>query len=250
MVGPEPEQRVGAPAVRQRWVTMTFLHWPYDPDVVQGLLPSGLQVDTHDGRAWVGLTPFLMTDIRPPGLFPVSRLSTFPETNLRTYVRAPDGADGLWFLSLEADSLATVAGARALYWVPYHWAAMSVEREGDEIRYHSSRRPPEDAKLGHRISVKPGRPCRPAELTPFDHFLTGRWRGYTRIAGHLCRVAVEHEPWPLWRAEVVELEETLTRAAGLPAPEGDPVVHFSPGVHDVRLGVPRPVGGSEGVHGP
>ena len=67
-------------------------------------------------------------------------MSTFPETNLRTYVRGPDGRDGIWFFSLEADSLPLVLGARTLYGVPYRWADMSVERTGDVIRYRSRRR--------------------------------------------------------------------------------------------------------------
>src|ERR671932_566151 len=100
-----PDQRVRWPVVCQRWVTMTFLHWAYDPAAVQRLLPPGLEVDTHDGAAWVSLTPFVMRDFRPPCAPAVPGLSHFPETNLRTYVRGPEGGDGLWFLSLEAASL-------------------------------------------------------------------------------------------------------------------------------------------------
>ena len=41
-----------------RWDRLTFLHWRYDADVVQRLLPAGLTVETFDGSAWVGLVPF------------------------------------------------------------------------------------------------------------------------------------------------------------------------------------------------
>lgn len=240
MSGPLPEERVRWPLVRQRWLTMTFLHWRYEPAVVQRLLPEGLSVDTHDGAAWVGLTPFLMADMRGPGLPAVPGLSTFPETNLRTYVLGPDGRDGLWFLSLEADNLATVVGARTGYGVPYHWAAMEVRRD-DPVRYTSRRRPPGDPEVGHRITVSVGEAYDPGELGPLDHFLTGRWRGFTRVGSRLCHAPVQHEPWPLCRAEVVDLDETLTGAAGLPPPRGAPLVHFSPGVRHVSLGPPRPV---------
>ena len=106
MAGREQEEKVRRPATIQRWRALTFLHWRYEPASVQRLLPAGLEVDTWDGSAWVSLTPFLMVDIQIADLPPVPMLSTFPETNLRTYVRGPDGRDGLWFLSLEADSLA------------------------------------------------------------------------------------------------------------------------------------------------
>ncbi|MFG3015643.1 DUF2071 domain-containing protein [Streptomyces cinerochromogenes] len=87
------------PALRAGWLTQTFLHWSYAPELIQRLLPDGLTVDTYDGHAWVGLTPFVMADVRPPGS-PVA-LAAFPETNLRTYVRGPGGREGLWFLSIE-----------------------------------------------------------------------------------------------------------------------------------------------------
>ena len=235
MSGQEPEEEVQNPASQQRWHAMTFLHWQYDVDDLRPHLASGLEVDTYDGRAWVSITPFLMKDFRLGPLPAVPGLSTFPETNVRTYVRGPDGRDGLWFFSLEADSVATVVGASSLYGVPYEFADMEVE-EGQVVRYRSRRRA--KPEIGHDISVRPGEPCAsPSEL---DHWLTGRWRAYSTPAGRLTRVPVQHQPWPLWEAELVELEQTLLGAVGLPEPAHDPVVQYSPGV-DVRLGVPIPL---------
>lgn len=235
MSGQEPEEEVQNPASQQRWHAMTFLHWQYDVDDLRPHLASGLEVDTYDGSAWVSITPFLMKDFRLGPLPAVPGLSTFPETNVRTYVRGPDGRDGLWFFSLEADSVATVVGASSLYGVPYEFADMEVE-EGQVVRYRSRRRA--KPEIGHDISVRPGEPCAsPSEL---DHWLTGRWRAYSTPAGRLTRVPVQHQPWPLWEAELVELEQTLLGAVGLPEPADDPVVQYSPGV-DVRLGVPIPL---------
>jgi uncharacterized protein YqjF (DUF2071 family) len=87
------------------------------------------------------------------------------------------------------------------------------------------------------VVVRPGDPIEPAER---DLWLTSRWRAYTRRLGVLWVTPVEHEPWPLAGAAVDVLEETLTTAAGLPAPGGEPVVHFSEGVRHVRLGPSRP----------
>jgi uncharacterized protein len=235
MSGEQPEEEVDKPASRQRWHAMTFLHWRYHPEDLRPFLVSGLEPDTYDGSAWVSITPFLMKDFRLGPLPAVPGASTFPETNVRTYVRGPDGRDGLWFFSLEADSVPTVLGASSLYGVPYQFADMEVE-EGQVVRYRSRRR--EKPEIGHDISVRPGHPCAsPSEL---DHWLTGRWRAYSTIAGRLTAVPVQHQPWPLWDAEMVQLEQTLLGAAGLSEPAGDPLVHYSPGV-DVRLGVPVPL---------
>ena len=235
MSGQEPEEEVLAPASRQRWEAMTFLHWRYGVEELQALLPAGLTVDTNDGTGWVSITPFLMKDFRLGPLPPVPGASDFPETNVRTYVRGPDGRDGLWFFSLEADSIATVLGASSVYGVPYQFADMAVA-QGEVVRYRSRR--PDSPGIGHDITIRPEGPSpAPSEL---DHWLTGRWRAYSLVAGRLATVPVQHQPWPLWDASVVNLEQTLLTAAGLPDPRDDPRVQYSPGV-DVRLGVPHPV---------
>jgi uncharacterized protein YqjF (DUF2071 family) len=70
----------------------------------------------------------------------------------------------------------------------------------------------------------------PEELGEFDHYLTARWQLYTTLGPVLARSTVEHEPWPLRRAVVRELDSSLVTAAGLPEPAGEPLVHWSPGV--------------------
>jgi uncharacterized protein YqjF (DUF2071 family) len=214
---------------------MTFLHWRYDRSALRPLVPPPFELDTWEGDAWVSLTPFRMANFRL-GMVPAAVGLTFPETNLRTYVVDEDGRDGLWFLSLEADSVATVVAANAIYGVPYRWAEMSVE-EASTVRYVSRRRV--GTPFGHDIAVRPGQPSSDA-ATDLDHWLTGRWRAHTRIAGRPATVPVEHEPWPLWNATVLGIEESLLAAVGLPPPAEPPLVHYSPGVFDVRLGAPHP----------
>ncbi|MEU0335156.1 DUF2071 domain-containing protein [Streptomyces sp. NPDC006193] len=219
------------PALRAGWLTQTFLHWAYPPERVQRLLPEGLAVDTLDGAAWVSLTPFVMAGVRPPGS--PAALPSFAETNLRTYVRDRDGRDGLWFLSLEVACPAMLA-ARGLG-VPYRLGRLAVSRHEASVLYTGVRR---RGGPGYQVSVRPGGPLRPG---PLDVWLTSRWRAYSRRFGVLWETPVEHEPWRLRGARLDRAEETLTRAAGLPPPDAEPVVHFSDGVRGVRLGVPRPL---------
>ena len=232
MAGRQPEDTVRRPVSFQGWSSLTFLHWPYPAETVQRLLPDRVEVDTFDGTAWVSVTPFLMTAFRLGPLPPLGPLSTFPETNVRTYVTGPDGRDGLWFLSLDADCLPTVVGASLVYGVPYRWAEMSVEGR-DEVRYRSRRRRG-NRPAGHDITVRPGAPREPSAL---EDWLTGRWRAYTTVAGRPAVASVQHEPWPLYDVEVLALEESLVETAGLPAPQGEPLAGWSPGVR-VRLGHP------------
>ena len=225
---PEP---IRLPAMHQGWSRIAFLHWPCAVGPLQARLPAGLTVDTFADRAWIGLTPFHLTGLRPPLLPPLPWLSDFHEMNLRTYVRGPAGP-GIWFFSLEAASLPAVLGARLTYGLPYHWAAMRLVRSAGRHVHYESRRRGADAA----ITVEIGAPLPdPDGLTLF---LTERYRLYTRLLGRLAVASVEHAPWPLHRAKLVGLHETVRRAAGLPGRDEPSLVHWSPGVQ-ARIGWPH-----------
>jgi uncharacterized protein YqjF (DUF2071 family) len=243
------EEVVPVPALHACWVTMTFLHWRLPAAQVQAMLPKGLTVDEYDGSAWVSLTPFEMGDMRPPGLPELrplgSRFSRTPGlrrladarwtrgTNLRTYVRGPDGQDGLWFLSLDIGNPVLAAGLRALVGAQYHVGRLSVDRRGEAVEYTGSR---VGGRQAYQMLVRPGRPIVPSEL---DVWLTGRWRSFTRHLGWFVVTPVEHEAWPLREARLAHLDQNLTDCAGISGLAEPVLVHFSDGVRNVRLGLPR-----------
>ncbi len=218
-----------------RWEELTFLHWSYDPRVVQDLLPPGLEVDTFAGAAWVGLLPFRLR-LRLARGPEVPWVSRFAETNVRTYVKGSDGGRGIWFFSLDAARLGAVAPARATYNLPYCWAKMEVQREGDEVLYRSHRRPPHPVRPSSLVRVEVGERIPARELGDLDHFFTARWLLYSPDRdGGLRTTRVEHPPWPLRRARLLDLDDGLIRAAGLPAPAGGCVTHHSDSLQ-VRMG--------------
>ena len=104
--------------MRQVWHDLVFAHWPVSVDQLRPLIPPGLQIDTYDGQAWIGVVPFRMSGIRPRLLPAVPWLSAFPELNVRTYVVADD-KPGVWFFSLEAANLVAVTIARWWYCLLY-----------------------------------------------------------------------------------------------------------------------------------
>jgi len=220
------------------WNWISFLHWRYPAAVVDRLVPAGLQVETFDGSAWVGLTPFRMEGVRVPGAPALPWISRFPEINVRTYVRDGRGHSGIWFLSLDAARLPAVLAARASYGLPYFWSDMAVRRTDDRIEYRCRRLTPHtDARCS--VDVVLGVPLAEPERDELAHFLTARFRLFTRIAGKLVAAEAEHPDWPLHHAQVQQLKENLLRNAGLPTPAGDPLVHASPGV-PVRVGMWHP----------
>lgn len=222
--------------MRQTWLDLTFLHWSYDPALVRPLLPPEISLDLYDGAAWIGLVPFVITGLTSPRAPALPWLSRFPETNVRTYVVDREGRRGVWFFSLDAARWPAVVAARSVYGLPYFWARMNVARERDRVRYSSRRRQRPAAESD--ILVRPGEPIAlPGEL---EIFLTARFRLFARRRGKLLSADIEHPPWPLHRAQPLEIRESLIAAAGLPRPEGGALAHFSPRL-DVLIEWPKGV---------
>ncbi len=198
----------------QRWRDLVYLHWRVPPARVQPLLPRGVRADTFDGDAWVGLIPFRLLDAGVGRGAPVPYVGSFVECNVRTYSVDADGRRAVTFLSLDAERLAVVAAARAVFALPYMWASMSAERDGDVVTYASRRLAPGQRGAATRVAVRLGGPV--DEADPLALFLTARFGLHTRIAGRLVHVPNSHEPWRLHHATLLDLDDGLVAAAGLP----------------------------------
>lgn len=237
-VPPLERQAVRRPVMVQRWTDVVFLHWRCPPDAVQRLLPAGVQVEVHDGSAWVGLVPFRMEGLGVPGLAPLPLVGEFPEVNVRTYVRSGSHR-GVWFFSLDIDRRLPTLVARVAYRLPYCFGRVEHHRVGDIVTSTVHRRWPRSREASRtEIAVRTGAETDPA--APLEHFLTSRWGLIAaNRRGSLRYAAVDHQPWPLHRAEVLHIDDHLVARAGLPSPRGEPHALWAPGV-DVRVG--RPVG--------
>ena len=61
--------------MNQHWGKLLFMHWPVPADLLRPLIPEPLAVDTYDGLAWIGVTPFAMWGVRPAFTPPLPLLS-------------------------------------------------------------------------------------------------------------------------------------------------------------------------------
>jgi uncharacterized protein YqjF (DUF2071 family) len=218
-----------------RWADVLFAHWAVDPELVAATLPDGLDVDTSDGDAYLGVVGFRMESIRPRGLpRPLGR--SFPELNLRTYVRADDGP-GVYFYNLDANDRIGVSLARGLFRLPYYRAAMQVDdRDDGTCRFRSRRTHHGAPSVGFDATYRPTEGAEPVAPGSLDAFLTERYRFYTESdGGRLYRGEIEHPPWELSDATLTIRENALFEANGFEHPEGDPHVRYSPGL-DVTAG--------------
>lgn len=221
----------------QSWRRLTFIHWRVPVESIQWLLPNPLKVDSFDGSAWIGLVPFSMERIRPWWSPSVPGISWFLETNVRTYVRHPDGTTGVWFFSLEATSWLAVTIARNVWNLPYYRAKLSLTRsqQGDSERivYQGVRRG--DPRTAYQLSVEIPANRQPSEAAPgtLEHFLVER---YTLFAvdhrGSLFTGQVHHDPYRICSARVEMQQNSLVDASGccIEHPEAPDHVAWSDGV--------------------
>lgn len=217
--------------MQMTWSELLFAHWPVEPNVVAPLLPNGLTLDTRDGRAWIGVVPFLMSDVAPRCCPPIPKLSRFLELNVRTYVTF-QGKPGVWFLSLDAANRIAVRVARAMFSLPYMDATMSLNKDDSEtIDYRSDRthrgEPPATFDASYR-AIGDTFHARPGTL---EHWLTARYCLYSAdCKGRLYRGEIDHAPWTLAPASWTMRQNTMSDPWGIEL-IGQPHLLFAQSIH-------------------
>jgi uncharacterized protein YqjF (DUF2071 family) len=222
--------------MKQRWADLLFLHWTADARLLRQQLPAGLELDTFEGRAYVGIVPFTVTGARPTWLPPLPFVSNFHEVNLRTYVRRPGGDPGVWFFSLDASNPVVVQTARTLFKLPYRNADIEMKVEDPEtapapadarrwIEFTSRRVKGDRPEL--EVRYGPAGAPQAAAAGTLDHFLVERYVLYTEKDGTLYRARVHHEPYPLQQALVPFVRENFLPGISLSRPERPPLAHYA-----------------------
>ena len=206
----------------QTWDDLLFAHWAVPEANLRAHVPDSLELDLHDGTAYLGITPFEVTGLRVRGTLPLPRVSTFLELNVRTYV-TDGGKPGIWFFSLDASSRLAVEAAKLLYHLPYLRARISKVARPEGIAFECVR------EQEHRVWSATYRAdgevfhALPGSL---EHFLAERYCLYTvDRRGQLSRAEIHHAPWPLQTAHA-EIELNTMPPDGLDV-AGEPLLHFS-----------------------
>jgi uncharacterized protein YqjF (DUF2071 family) len=213
--------------MRMRWVDLLFAHWPMTPEALRPLIPADLEIDTYDGRAWLGIVPFRMEDVAPRGLPAPPILGAFPELNVRTYV-THRGRPGVWFLSLDAASRLAVEGARRWFHLPYAMADMTVSDDDGVIEYQSVRRDDRMAPARLLARYSATGPIEHATAGSIEAWFTERWRLFALTPdGRIERTEIRHAPWPLQPASAEMDGRAMAAAHGLQLPNEPPHLRFA-----------------------
>jgi hypothetical protein len=217
----------------QRWSDLLFAHWPVPAAQIAPLLPPGLEIDTFQGQAWVGVVPFRIDQgrLRTIGerCLTVPGAAEFCELNLRTYVRSKKtGLPGVYFFCLEAASSLAVTGARILFHLPYFHAAMYCDTGANGTIDYSSRRLFTSRSVRFQAQYRGlGKVAPPTAKDPLEQFLTERYCLFTFYAARLFVCHIHHLPWPLEPAEAEISINELPAAHGFALPDTPPLLHFA-----------------------
>jgi uncharacterized protein YqjF (DUF2071 family) len=227
----------GTPVMHQTWKNLLFMHWFFTPDEISPLIPNELELDTFDSKAWIGITPFTISNLHLHSLPPIPGLSSFHELNVRTYVHH-DGVPGIWFFSLDASKLIPAMAARALFMLPYHDADVTFhERPGDfnfELARNGS--PPAHFRANWSAGVR----LRDPDVDSLAFFLVERYCYFALRDETLYMTRIYHHPWILDEATVSSYKSTMIGALGIPEPGTHPLAHFSR-EQNVDIWAPTPV---------
>lgn len=213
-------------AMAMRWHDLLFAHWPVGAEEVRRQIPAGLEVDTFEGEAWVGVAPFRMSGVRKRGWPGLPGTSAFPELNVRTYVTA-GGKPGVWFFSLDAASRVAVETARRWFHLAYFHARMRCEAEGEWVRYESRRIHRGAPEAVFRGAYRPVGPEYRSARGTLEHWLTERYCLYAAEGEHMWRGEIHHAQWPLQAAEADVEVNTMCEAVGIELPKKEPLLHFA-----------------------
>ncbi len=224
----------------QTWHDLLFAHWPVDADALRQKIPAGFELDEFEGQAWLAIVPFRMTNVAPRGVPAVPWLSSFPELNVRTYVRV-GGNPGVFFFSLDAANTVAVGLARTFAHLPYYSAAMHVEERHGWFHYES-RRTASAPAAEFVARYRPVGAARAPIKGTLEYFLTERYCLFTVDAGfHALRLDIHHPPWLLQHAEASIEVNTMADASGIRLPGGAPLLHFAKR-QDMVAWMPKTVG--------
>ena len=183
------------------WRDLVILNYEVEPAILRQYIPSGVELDTFEGRTFVSLVGFRFLRAKLCGVLAVPFHSNFEEVNLRFYVRRRAGGEerrGVVFIRELVPRVAIAWLARLMYGEKYDACPTEhrIERSAGGIATEYAW----DWRAGHfRLSAEAhGDPARVPEGC-LENFITEHYWGYSaKSANETIEYRVSHEPWRVW----------------------------------------------------
>lgn len=217
----------------QTWEHLLFAHWEIPPDLLRPLIPDTLEIDTFEGSGWISVIPFRMSGVRLRCLPPIPYTTSFPEINVRTYVKAA-GRSGIYFLSLDASNPLITTIAKKWYRLPYHQASMDFRLNRESIEIQSRRVGSDAGAERFSATYRPESDVFLAKQGTLEYWLTERYILFCECmrSKRIYGANVYHEPWQLQHVSV-QIEHNSLSKQRIPLTERPHLALYARGVQSI-----------------
>lgn len=192
------------PFLTAEWRNLFLATCAVPPSLLIPYLPSGLELDTRDGVAFVSLVAFEFVDTRVLGL-PWPGYRNFPELNLRFYVRH-GGDRGVVFVREIVERRLVAWLARTIYNEPYRVAPLTSHCQEDDAGRTMEYRL-KWAGCDQVLRVTGRKPAYLPDSSSDEHFFKEHRWGYGRTRrGAAVRYEVAHPAWEVFPVQSCHIE--------------------------------------------
>ncbi|MBK3494762.1 DUF2071 domain-containing protein [Viridibacillus sp. YIM B01967] len=208
----------------QEWHDVFFLHWSVSAEDIRKHIPSELELDLFNNRAWISLVFFQVKRNRPRFMPPLLGSGSFLELNVRTYV-THKGKAGVHFFSLDANNSLIVKLTTFRNFLPFRNANITSKKSNNTFTIYS--RTKQFTTFPETLIASFEPISRPIKHTQLDRWLTERYHVWVKTQGQLFRVDNCHSPWVLQNAVYTIHQNSLASFLECHYQENHPIVHYS-----------------------
>jgi uncharacterized protein len=199
----------GEPMFYARWDRAVFIHYEADSGLLQTDVP--FKLDLRDGRAFVSIVAFTLSQMRPRlggriGQWLFKPIATHEFLNVRTYVRHR-GETGIYFLAEWLSNPLSVPLGPCSFGLPYRFGRIEYRhcQNGNAVRGSIEARDDRLVYEGH-IRDDEFEPCDAGSLI---EFLLERYTAFTHHGKRSRFFRVWHSPWAQAPADIEVTDGSL-----------------------------------------
>jgi uncharacterized protein YqjF (DUF2071 family) len=179
------------------WRKLILANHSVDPAILKPYLPARTELDTWNNTCYVSVVGFRFMHTRIKGI-PIPFHTSFPEVNLRFYVRYKDNGEwkaGAVFIKEMVPKPAVTMVANTLFREHYVTLPMDYtwkeHYDHHEVAYRWKKN-----GVWNSVSVKAGLQLLDMPVGSEAEFMTEHYWGYTRLSPRqTSEYAVEHDRW-------------------------------------------------------
>lgn len=185
------------------WNKLIMANYAVDPGILKEYVPAGTEIDSWNNTCYISLVGFMFTNVKVKGIaVPFHR--TFPEVNLRFYVRRKEGDHwkrGVVFISEIVPRPAISFIANTIYKEHYSTLPMKHYTDSNESHIHTAYN---WKKKGYWNTLKVTADAMPMALQngSEEEFITEHFWGYAKGNGRQSvEYQVAHPRWDIHRVK-------------------------------------------------